>query len=895
MLAAGLLIVPSASAQQVYGADATPSSEQVLPEIIPSRSLATSNTARTASPKSGPLSHLDDALQDLAALSQGNARLGAATVMVDVVAEAGANVGTLEAALIGLGFEPTGRAGAVVSGRLPVSAIEDAAALRGLRSAMAPRYVIHRADGTSAVSPLLRVGAVEGESSAALRADDARALFDVDGSGVCIGIISDSFDTLGGAAAGVASGDLPEGINVLDEFDGTGIDEGRGMMELAFDVAPGVDFAFHTAFEGYASFAGGVVDLFDAGCEVVVDDIGISTDPFFQDGAISQAIDYIVSEGGAYFSSAGNSSNGSYEADFVDSGELGLFGGALHDFDPSTGVDAFQDITVPPFGIVRFSFQYDEPSILAGVEVSEFPAFYGGAAGQTPTSDYDVWLLSAPTFAGLPLLDFSINENPTFGAPQEFIEYQNLTGAEQTVYVAVEKFSGEDRRIKYINFGGDDVLLANAEYNEGGSSTAFGHTTAAGTFATGAAPWFNTDELNPFVAANPDIFGAAAVQGFTSFGGLDIRLDTDGNRLAAPEDRMKPDATATDTDNNTFFGTDVSPFISADTNPAPNFSGTSAAAPNAAAVAALAVEAAGGTLAPEVIYSAFETTAADILNAGPFGFPFNLGAGPGFDDQSGNGLIRADLALIEAAAEACSPSQPLFFSDFDPNGDDPTLGEFATISNGGGDVVNLSGCTFAVFNPFTLRVEYALPTDGVTTPSLDRVLATMNGDQDLAPDVLADRFGTFALLATDVEAGDRVFDVLPDLVAGVAYFARGRIAVSLRGGRSTREAGDVFLAAMEEVRAASVAEDGPVDLTLSATPNPVRDALTVRFGTAEPTDVEAVVYDALGRRVAVLAEGAFDTGRHALPLDASALPSGVYVVRVTVGAEVQTARVTVVR
>ena len=40
----------------------------------------------------------------------------------------------------------------------------------------------------------------------------------------------------------VGSGDLPAGIQVLDDFSG-GSDEGRGMMQLIYDVAPGVDMA----------------------------------------------------------------------------------------------------------------------------------------------------------------------------------------------------------------------------------------------------------------------------------------------------------------------------------------------------------------------------------------------------------------------------------------------------------------------------------------------------------------------------------------------------------------------------------------------------------------------------------------------------------------------------
>ncbi len=86
---------------------------------------------------------------------------------------------------------------------------------------------------------------------------------------------------------------------------------------------------------------------------------------------------------------------------------------------------------------------------------------------------------------------------------------------------------------------------------------------------------------------------------------------------------------------------------------------------------------------------------------------------------------------------------------------------------------------------------------------------------------------------------------------------------------------------------------------LSAYPSPLVGRGTVAFSLGAPADVRVAVYDVTGRRVAVLAEGAFDAGRHTSALDASALPSGVYLVRLraegTGGLQTLTRRVTVVR
>jgi hypothetical protein len=85
-------------------------------------------------------------------------------------------------------------------------------------------------------------------------------------------------------------------------------------------------------------------------------------------------------------------------------------------------------------------------------------------------------------------------------------------------------------------------------------------------------------------------------------------------------------------------------------------------------------------------------------------------------------------------------------------------------------------------------------------------------------------------------------------------------------------------------------------LALSAPrPNPAagRAALALTLGATADARVE--VLDALGRRVAVLHDGPLAAGAHALVLDASALPSGVYVVRATAGPEAVTRRLVVAR
>ncbi len=78
------------------------------------------------------------------------------------------------------------------------------------------------------------------------------------------------------------------------------------------------------------------------------------------------------------------------------------------------------------------------------------------------------------------------------------------------------------------------------------------------------------------------------------------------------------------------------------------------------------------------------------------------------------------------------------------------------------------------------------------------------------------------------------------------------------------------------------------------TPNPLRGAGRVAFSLAEAGAATLALYDALGRRVAVVAEGAFAADRHEARLPAG-LAAGVYVLRLDTAAGTATRTLTVVR
>ncbi|MDX1419473.1 MAG: FG-GAP-like repeat-containing protein [Rubricoccaceae bacterium] len=81
----------------------------------------------------------------------------------------------------------------------------------------------------------------------------------------------------------------------------------------------------------------------------------------------------------------------------------------------------------------------------------------------------------------------------------------------------------------------------------------------------------------------------------------------------------------------------------------------------------------------------------------------------------------------------------------------------------------------------------------------------------------------------------------------------------------------------------------------AARPNPARGAATLGFTLPEALPVRLAVYDALGREVAVVADGVYEPGTHRARFDGVDLPSGVYLVRLEAGETVQTQRLTLLR
>lgn len=503
------------------------------------------------------------------------------------------NVNGLQASLSALGFVPTGSRPDLnfVEGFIPQSKIAQLSSLsgQGLRGVV-PLY-----------AAITRSGPTDNQGLNNMGVDRTLATVPgYDGTGVRIGVISDSFNSSGPSnLPAYQNGDLPSSVQVLLEGPYASTDEGRGMAELIHDVAPGAAISFASGYYGQASMAQQIRNLANPAIgrsNIIVDDLIYFDEPMFQDGVIAQAVNDVVNFNGvAYFSAAGNDASNSYEAvnpTFVTDTNIG--DGQYLDFNPSAGVSTGNQFFLQAGDSVTLELQWDDP-------------FYTTNGVDT---DLDVYLVDS--FTG-EIIASSTSNNIATQTPSEFLSISS-GGASGFYSIVVKLESGPaPGRLKWVDFGSHGSYQFDTE-----SSTVYGHAAAKGAMAVAAARYDD-----PSVA-----------ESFSSEGVSTILFTPTGSPLGTPDVRQTPGITGIDGTNTSFF---TGEFLFADQtrdyegDGLPNFFGTSAAAPHVAAIAALVKQANPG-MTPQQIYDRLTSTATDI-------------GAPGIDEFTGAGLVNAFAAV----------------------------------------------------------------------------------------------------------------------------------------------------------------------------------------------------------------------------------------------------------
>jgi len=622
-------------------------------------------------------------------------RVQGGLIGLDLYANDGAS---LQRSLAGLGARNIKSHGPLVSAQVPVSALGQLAALPALRFAIPSLAKVRVASQGDVVS----------QGDVSLGSNTVRATTGLDGSGITVGVMSDSYQCNPApfvpgaptttAAQDEASQDVPPGVEVLDNGACPGSDEGRGMVQLVHDVAPGAAQKFHSAFNSLVDFADGILELQEAGSDVIVDDVIYFAENMFSDGIVAQAADLAVARGAAYFSSAGNQARQSYESAYRET-TVSINGGGnnngngtpfilpVHDFDPGAGTDTLQKVHVTPDAsgqaLVIFSLQWDQPFLSSTAYAQATDP--NGAAPRGATGDLDM-LIYTDKGVLVPRCPPGVSTGITcqlagtrnVGGDAVDLTLLFVGGPKSKTndfFIRIARVAGQaPAHVKYVMFeqqGSIDVLEHDTQ-----SGTAYGHANAANVASIGASSWYLTEEFDAYfsnlVQDAPGACVPACLNDFSSAGGIPTYLDKYGTALAAPVLRPNPRVTGPDGGNTTFFLADssfddddgdgcnspTSTFItSCLDDPAdelPNFFGTSASAPHVAGVAALMLQKNGG-LTAQTIYGILRSTAEDITKRevevvpGPGNSVFSP-LPPGFDFDSGEGFVDA------AAAVTATPS-----------------------------------------------------------------------------------------------------------------------------------------------------------------------------------------------------------------------------------------------
>lgn len=533
---------------------------------------------------------------------------------IDAIAKSSVEV--LLRDLTELGLKRESSAGLIVSGLFPISALSELNRLDSLQFVELNRM---SAKGGSVVS----------QGVSAMRADLAIAESGLDGSGVTVGVISDSFNCYAQSAnpeklartaeIDKANGDLPNDAYALEEVNDCNFrkDEGRALMQIVHDIAPKANLVFLSGSNGIAATINGIKKLVDVlGVNIIVDDTALGSETFFQDDLIAQEIEQATKNGVSYITAVGNSGRNAYQSSYREF-ENPVLKINAHNFSDDGSTDVFQAFSLPEGSIMNLILQWSSPAYSVS----------GAPGAQT---DLDISIINRE---GTQIIQSS-NIINTSKDPIEFMSFTNPKGSGQTEFnIMITKAEGDPPELlKYIIEGRFSGSINEYATNSG---TTIGRANTASAISVGSVDY----RKSPARGATSPV-----LQHFSSAGGdTPILFNSVGEKLGVPITRAKPDIVGPDNVNTTFFNyedreSDV------ENDSLPNFIGTSASAPHVAGVVALLLQL-NPELSPTDIKAILQQSAVDVVlrDKQDLSVPDNIGQG--IDKDSGSGYIDAQTAV----------------------------------------------------------------------------------------------------------------------------------------------------------------------------------------------------------------------------------------------------------
>ena len=379
---------------------------------------------------------------------------------------------------------------------------------------------------------MTNAGSVTTQGDTVIRADQARALPGVTGSGVKVGVLSNGISSL---TTSVVSGDLPaSGVTVpaapltgggisldsplpggatftvtpVDRLDLTSGTEGTAMLEIIHDIAP----------DAQLFFASGGTTLTDQrairwltsqGVKVIADDHAFfNAGPYDGTSVVSQEATNAVAGGVSYIVATGNFAQQHYRGLFTDTD-----GDTFHEFDVSLGLPRVDNagetlnVTVQPGGTVIILLQWNDP--------------FGGS-----TNNYDLCVHDPADIPAAPLL-CSTNLQTGTQNPTEVLAITRGGLTPGTLGVSIHRVGGAAPRVF-------DLFILGGVMNEfvvPGGSVPNKSDAGGGVISVGAVNWQTPNATEFFSSHGPTTDGrvkpelvapdgvTTSVAGFTSFFG----------------------------------------------------------------------------------------------------------------------------------------------------------------------------------------------------------------------------------------------------------------------------------------------------------------------------------------------------------------------------------------
>lgn len=362
------------------------------------------------------------------------------------------------------GQDKSYRAG-VIEGYVAIGDVPELASARGVRAVImsvrpiyrssrlkVPKVELAAAPGAAAGEVITQLGTYTDQGVIQHRVDQINKYYNpsapvtksLDGAGLSIACLSYSFNanTARPASVDVANYDLPGSpsnpvgnttpVFVLkdDLSSTTNYDEGRGMCEIVYKMAPKAKVGFATTNLGEVNFANAIrglaginsADFPNASsqgfaADVICDDAIYYDEPFYEDGVVAGAVEDVAAAGVSYFSAAGNDIGASgYESVIrvvpngagltaaagntalantnIDLTNVppNLYAGGFHNFDPDGGLDVAQTVNATsPANAVPTILQWNDPydQAGAGATLAVFYTNTGTISSATPSLTYN--------------------------------------------------------------------------------------------------------------------------------------------------------------------------------------------------------------------------------------------------------------------------------------------------------------------------------------------------------------------------------------------------------------------------------------------------------------------------------------------------------------------------